>query len=332
MKPYFTVGAANDIGVGPAIVWSGFPTAGSKLQLAGTWSAIDRRRVRFSEVIGDRRPVGFRLRGDYDYRPNRRYFGIGNETPEADRSYYLLESSSAEAELLLGASPLRQLRFGGGFSIMSPRRGYHGTPLLEDVFTPATAPFEHRTTKELWYGVDADLSALDDGRDPSQGIHGRVDLRRAAGLRTRDPDYNQWRVEGRAYLPVFAKRRVIAMRGVYSGVEPTGSTTPILPYYRLAQSEGASRFAGYQSDRFRDRQLMLARIEYRWAIIQRLSAVGLYEMGQVAPSAESFTVRGAHRSYGGGLRLGLSDEGTLRFEAAKSTEGVRVVLSLGGDF
>jgi hypothetical protein len=332
LAPYFTLGALNDIGVGPGITWVGFPTADAKLQLGGSWSASDRRHARLSETIGDRRRVGFRLRGDYDFKPNRRYYGIGNDTPDSSLSYFLLENTNLEAALHLGASPLRRLRIVAGYSSMSPRRGYNGTPRLEDVFAPATVPFEHRATRELSYGVMLDLATLDDDRDPSRGVHGRADLRRAAGLGSGDPDYYQWRAEGRAYLPVFAKRRVIAVRGVYAGVDPIGGAATDLPFYRLAMSEGATRFAGFTSERFRDRQLMLARIEYRWEVIYRMSAVALYELGEVAPRTGLFTLGAAHQSYGGGLRLGLSDEATLRFEVAKSVEGVHAVLTLGGDF
>ena len=133
------------------------------------------------------------------------------------------------------------------------------------------------------------------------------------------------------YVPVFARRRVIAVRGVYAGVDPRGGTT-VLPFYRLAQSEGTSRFAGYSSGRFRDRQLVLARIEYRWAILNRVSALALYELGQVAPRRGAFSLRGTHRSYGGGVRLGRRDKATLRFELAKSVEGLHAVLGLGSDF
>jgi hypothetical protein len=331
IKPHVSIGAVNDIGVGPAIDWNGFPTAHARLRLAGSWSGIDRRRVRVIESIGERRPVGFRLRADYDYKPNRRYYGIGNGTPKTDLSYFLLENANVEGAFLVGAAPLKQLRVIGGYSSMSPGRGDHGQPLLEEVFGTAGAPFEHRNTQEIWFGMSADLAALDDGRDPSRGVHGRVDLRRAAGLGSGDPDYYQWRVEGRGYVPVFAKRRVIAVRGVYAGVDPIGGTT-VLPFYRLVQSDGATRFAGYSAERFRDRQLVLARIEYRWEILYRMSAIALYELGEVAPRMGAFSLGDVHKSYGGGLRLGLSDEATLRFEAAKSDEGLHAVIALGGDF
>jgi hypothetical protein len=330
--PYVTPSALTDIGVGPAMTWVGFPTTNARLHLAGSWSAIDHRHAHLNEVIGYGRPVGFRLRADYEDKPNRRYYGIGNETPVSDLSYFQLESTNAEAALLLGGSPLRQLRLVGGYSSMSARRGAHGTPLLEDVFSPADAPFEHGTTRELWYGVAADFAALDDERDPSRGVHGRLDLRRATGLRSGDPDYYQWQVEGRAYVPVFAKRRVIAVRGVYAGVDRSDGATTILPFYDLAKSEDASRFAGYDSERFRDRQLIHARIEYRWEILHQVSVLVLYDLGEVAPRAGLFSLGDAHESYGGGLRLGRSNESTLRLEVAKSVEGLHAVLLLGGDF
>jgi hypothetical protein len=325
--PEVIFGDIDGFSIGAAISWVGFPTDDARLRLGGTLSRQDRRRVRFRGAIADRRPVSLRLRADYDYKPNRVYYGIGNDTPESDRSFYRLESSNAEVTLLLGASPLRQLRIVSGYSGMSPGRGYFGSPQLEDVFA---APYERRTTKELVYGVTADFAELDDERDPSRGAHARLDLRRATGLRPVDPDYYQWRVEGRAYVPVFAKHRVLAVRGVYAGIEPTGAS--ILPFYRLARSGGVDHFAGFTNERFRDRQLMFTRIEYRWAILPRVSALALYELSEVAPQAGSFRLADAHTAYGGGLRLGVSDVRTLRVELAKSVEGLNVVLSLGSDF
>ena len=331
ITPSFSIGGLNDIGIGPAITWLGFPTAAARLNLSGTWSAIDHRRARFSELIGERRAVGFRVLANYERKPDRRYYGIGNDAKSADLSYFLLESSSAEAALLLGASPPRQLRIDGGFSSMSPRRASHGMPPLEDVFSPALVPFELQATRELWYGVAGNLAALDDGATPSRGVDGRFDVRRAAGMRAGDPDYDQWRLDGRAYIPVFAKRRVIAIRCVYAGVNPRPATAT-LPYYRLAISEDGSRFAGYSSERFRDRQLLHARIEYRWRVFHQVSALALYDLGEVARRTGEFRLTSAHKSYGGGLRLGRSDQAALRLEVAKSVEGLHASLSLGSDF
>ncbi|MEO5988068.1 MAG: BamA/TamA family outer membrane protein [Candidatus Eisenbacteria bacterium] len=332
VAPHIALGSLTDTGIGPAISWQGFPTADSKLDLSGSWTLHDRRRVRLTERIGTGRPVGLLMRADYDYKPNRRFYGIGNETLQSDASYFLFERTNADVAVHLGGSPMRQLRIGGGYSHMSPRRGYHGTPQLEDVFAPASVPYSHQATSAVWYGVSADLAAVDEGRDPSRGAHARGELRRAAGLGSGDPDYDQWELEGRAYIPVFAKRRVIALRLVHSGVEPRSRGSAPLPFYVLAQSQGSTRFAGFTSERFRDRQLILARMEYRWAILYRMSALALYERSQVAPRASAFRLRDSHEAYGGGLRLGLTDASAIRLELAHSTEGLHAMVSLGGDF
>ncbi len=330
LSPYVTPTAANDIGLGVAMTWPGLPTSDSRLFAAVAWSLNDRRRATFSETIGERRPVGFQLRADYDFKPNRRFYGIGNETRETDVSYFLLSGTGVEAALRLGGSPLRQLRIASGYSTLRPGTGYHGEPHLAEVFPPASAPYAQQTTEDIWYGVAGDFATLDDARDPSLGFHLRADVRRVDLVRSGDPDYSQWRVEGRAYLPVFAKRRVMVVRGVYTGVDPGGDAS--LPIYRLPRSEGTTQFAGFASERFRDRQLMVARFEYRWLILFRLSALALYELGEVAPSAGAFTGAGVHVSYGGGLRFALSAQSVVRFELANSVEGLHAVVALGSDF
>jgi hypothetical protein len=329
--PAFSLGAVNDIGVGPALSWSGTAATHARFQMAGTWSAIDHRRAHASLTLGDRQPVGLRLRAVHNDEPNQRYYGIGNAS-DARLSYYRLASTEANATVLLGGSPLRQLRIGGGWSGMNPGRGTHATPLLGNIFTPAAAPFGLQGTRDLWYGLAGDLAALDDARNPSRGVHGRFDVRRASGVAARDPGYDQWSLEGRAYVPVFAKRRVIALRAVYAGVDPAGGASAPMPLYRLAQSEGASRFAGYSSGRFRDLQLVHARAEYRWEIFHGASALALYDMGEVQHRTGLFRLADAHASWGGGLRFGMSESATLRAELANSVEGLHAVLVLGGDF
>ena len=77
---------------------------------------------------------------------------------------------------------------------------------------------------------------------------------------------------------------------------------------------------------------MLARVEYRWPLLRAIDVLGLYELGEVAPNAGSFTLRAAHVSFGGGLRAGISDDAALRFELASSDEGLHAYFGVGSDF
>jgi len=69
LGPWVVASGLDDIGIGPAIRWDGFPTGDSKLLLAASWSTNDRRRVRFRETLGASRPVAFVLHADYDQKP-----------------------------------------------------------------------------------------------------------------------------------------------------------------------------------------------------------------------------------------------------------------------
>jgi hypothetical protein len=331
ISPLLDVGAVNDIALGADVTWQNFLFANDKLDASASWSTFDGRVARLSETLGYERPLSLRLGIDYRHNVNRKYYGIGNDTPPSDISYFKLATTNAEAAILIGGSRLRQARLVGGYSSMTPGTGSHGSPLLEDVFTPAEAPFAQETTQEYWLGVAGDYTAIDDDRDPSSGVDLRGDLRRAYGVRSSDPDYYQWRVEARTYARLFAKRRVIALRTVYAGIDPQGNTT-ILPFYRLSESRGDTHFAAYSSERFRDQQLLLGRIEYRWPIISRLNVFGLYELGEVAPRTGAFTLTDAHVSYGGGLRYGVGARSAVRMELASGSEGLHLVLGLGSDF
>ena len=87
VAPLVGIGAVNDVSLGVAATWIDSPVASSNLTLAGSWSTFDGRNVRFSgcSATSDR---CFRLGADYDYKPNRVYYGIGNNTQAANRSLF----------------------------------------------------------------------------------------------------------------------------------------------------------------------------------------------------------------------------------------------------
>lgn len=324
VAPTVNISGLNDIGFGPAVTWSG-PRATARF--SATWSTLDRRKATLNAITSGRR-IGWALHASYERKPNKRFYGLGPGSREEDRSHYLLEAEGAEVNALLGRDLLRQTRVIAGFSSMSPGKAYNTHPLIEDVFTAEQAPGRDQATYEWYAGVGGDYARLDDARDPAAGWHGRFDLRRELGMRAQDPDFDQWLLEARGYLPVGAKRRVFAARAVYAGVEPRSGT---LPFYRLLTSDGPLRLAGYASERFRDEQLVLGRLEYRWAILQRLNALLLMERAAVAPRLGAFAGAG-HTAYGGGLRLGVGPLAAVRAEAARGTEGWDAVIFLGSDW
>lgn len=297
-----------------------------------TWSFNDHRRASIEQRFGEPTVfLGFGLDGSYSYRPNLRFYGIGNSSDRDRRAIFLEEEGRAGGFMRIGTEPLRQVRILAGYSKIGIGRGYNGSPVVEDEFSASDSiPFFRRGSSVVEYGVAGDLALLDDLHDPSVGLHGRGDLRRVHGVSTSELEYIRWHLEGRAYMPVFASRRVIALRGVYQGVDPRDNNEPI-PYYRLPQSARETRFTAYKTGRFRDRQLLLAHAEYRWVVWESLWAVALAQWGAVAPNEDGFRLDDGHESYGLGLRY-ASKKGTYRLEVADGAEGIAAHFDFRGDF
>jgi hypothetical protein len=339
LVPWLGVRAAPVFGIsgtaGPSagVAIQGRSGLSARATLVGTWSTKDTRRIRLRAAITEpEMPVGVELYGAYDYRPNRRFYGLGNES-SPDKTIYLSRENVGEAVVFVGKHPLRRIR--GIFSVsdIEVGSGYRDAPRAQDVFSPGEVPFLTDGSDVLSFGGGGDLALLDDVEQPSLGLHIRGEARRFESIDQNNLHYLYWFTEGRAYLPVLASRRVIALRYVYEGVDPRGDSDPV-PFYRLPATRDDARFAAYRSHRFSDRQLMLGHAEYRWIILPQYNvwAHVMGQLGGVASTREEFTLRDAHRSIGGGLRTRIGPTTTARLEIADGDEGTRIYLDLKGDF
>lgn len=333
LSPAFSYSGAAGPGAGLSVASAGHLGANSRFSATGTWSLRDNRRLRARATLGEgASAIGIGIEGLYDYRPNRRFYGIGNDAPH-ERTIYLRRDDVLEGWVFAGRTPEQRLRALAGFSDIKIGHGYNGagSEHAADVFTPAEVPFLQRSSRAVYVGAAGDYARVDRIRDPSRGIHLRADGRRMNGIRGYDETYDAWRLEARGYLPVFASRRVIALRSVLRGVDPRGGSDPI-PFYRLPESSDQDRFSAYSSGRFRDRRLLLVHAEYRWVLWERVWAVALAQRSIVAGSTGSIRYADMHESYGGGFRYRLSDARTARLEIAKGADGMNVYLDLKGDF
>ncbi len=310
-----------------------FAGPGSKATLKATWSLSDTRKLKFRSYVGEGVSyVGAGLEALYERKPNRTFYGIGNSSP-SDETFFLRRTELASVYAFVGRNRLRRVRATLGISDMDIGPGYNGAPgnaRTADVFNPTTAPFLAQGTRLWWYGASADIAALDDSLAPSSGIHFRPDIKRYQSNDGTGVRYDQWRLEARGYVPVFARRRVLVGRVVYEGVDRRGASAPI-PYYRLPESAEMDHFAAYPSGRFRDLRLAIGRVEYRWEIERPISAFLLGELGEVATTASQLSLRAAHPSLGGGLRAKLG-QGVGRFEIAHGHEGFAFRIDLGAGF
>ena len=317
---------------GATVTEGEFAGPGSKAKLSATYALNDSRKLKLKTYVGEHgtSPVGLALDAIYDRRPNRSFFGIGNGVSN-DKTHYMRRASIATLYAFTGHNHLRRLRVGVGISDMNAGPGYNGSPRAVDRFTETEVPYL-TSPSALWsYGASAELGAMDDSLQPSLGFHFKPDVKRYTSTDGSDLAFDTWRLETRGYLPVFAKRRVLAAKLVYEGLDPRSGSGPI-PFYRLPETVDSDIFPGYASGRFRDRRLALGQVEYRWEIETPIWAFLLGSMGEVAPSSGALTLRSAHPALGGGLRAKIGDFQAARFEAARGHDGFVFQADLTAEF
>ncbi len=332
IRPAVLYAGESDPAFGIRVVSVLDPAHQTQWSTAGSWSLRDSRKAQLAYrrgTVDDR--WGVLAITNYNYRPFRSYYGVGNSTSKADKSIYLDEVGVADVALRLGRVG-RSLQLLGGYDVTSARRGYNGSsPGVLEVFSPAEAPGIDDASQAFSYGLGGDLALVADRSDPTSGVHGRFEARKVNAQGGGDFNLWQFKLEARGYVPVASKRRVIALRALHHSVDPVRDDA-VIPFYRLPEAAGLTNFAGFSSHRFVDRHLVLAHAEYRWLIADRLWALGLAEVGEVASSASRLRMSDVHESYGGGLRYALREGAVARLQVATGTDGFRAAVTLNGDF
>ncbi len=341
-----TLGRARPgFSVGPSFSYSGGAGVGFGLRTVsvlnerhaarwaadGTWSVHDERKARVAfnwGAVGE--PLGFDILTRYDLMPNRRFYGVGNTSREADRGIYLSERSTVDIAVRFG--PLvHQLRLVAGLENVGARRGYNGSPAVLDQPALAQTAGMLQHSELISLGAGCNLAALDNLRDPSRGVEGRIDVRQVHVLESGGFDFWRYRFEARAYVPVFSARRVFAIRALQHSVAPLNDSAT-LPFYVLPESEGEAHFAAYSGHRFTDRHLMLVHTEYRWLVWDRLWVFGLAEFGEVASRSDRLRLDAMHASRGGGLRFAFTPASVIRLQMAHGSEDLAAYAMLNEDF
>jgi hypothetical protein len=152
--------------------------------------------------------------------------------------------------------------------------------------------------------------------------------------------YNDWkggqdsfrRVEltGQQLIPTHGERGVIDLS---ARAWLTQSSDVLgVPFYLMPTLGGGDLLKAYPSYRFRDRNALLLKSEYRWAVHKMVDIAGVYEAGKVASKVSGLKLENMAHSVAIGLR-GHTDKASLfRADLAYGSEGLgfRIGFSSGG--
>jgi len=233
------------------------------------------------------------------------YFGLGNDSVQANRSGYRLDETD-----VIGYATLRPTdwfsvngRFGWIHQAeLSTMTGWSVPyPNTSQLFTDRTAPGLAQQPAFL----HGDLSVAADTRNypghPTSGGLYRATFATYADRNYGKYSFERYEVEAAQFLPIVEDNWVIALRGwaVFSQTS-SGNT---VPFYLLPSLGGKNTLRGYYDFRFRDRDMEVFNAESRWGLFTHLDAAVFVDAGKVAPQARDLDFSHFKTSYGVGLRV-----------------------------
>ncbi|MBU1882155.1 outer membrane protein assembly factor [bacterium] len=255
------------------------------------------------------------------------FYGIGIDTQFDDESTYTKEQTFAEATFGYHPAGNFKLECRFGTEFVNTMRG------LEEGMPSTTTLYDSQTLPGLCDQVElfhTMLGMVVDTRDrpgnPTKGFDAEV----SGGFFTEVGDdrfgYWQFNFDATRYVHLFYER-VLAVRIAAQRNDPLEDRG--IPFYNLAELGEHETIRGFKRGRYRDRDMLLGSLEYRWPIWRSWDDYGVDflifgDVGQVTPDLlEEFEVDNFKPGIGGGIRFWGEEALILRLEAGHSEDGWR---------
>jgi len=216
---------------------------------------------------------GIEAAGFYSRLPDEDFFGIGNNASKGDETNYLHEESNFKIALI--SMPSKEVQFSAGL-------GYSNVNIKEgrDRNHPSTNTFSKFQEVPGLLGTEMWSLRFNFYRDtrnatghPTKGGEEYLAYEFANEISGDTLGYRKYTLDVRRYFHLFYDR-VIAVR---MRVEITDNLqNKRIPFYQLAGLGGPNSLRGYRPVRFRDKDLILAGVEYRWPVHSMAIAYGFF--------------------------------------------------------
>jgi outer membrane protein assembly factor BamA len=274
----------------------------------------------------------FEIKGRTEYRDltSLRFFGIGNDTSKDDRSTYLLNDRNAFAHLWI--NPRGLLSFGAQVGWYSAEAGPgDADQSAETVFDATELPgFGVPRTDFAVTGGWVEFDIRDKWAQPPVGIEARFTSLRYEDIDTNMFDFTRLIADIKGYIPLGYRSRIVAIR-FRTSLSDRDSGSDV-PFYLMETLGGAKTIRGFDEFRFRDKRNLLFQVEYRWEVWAYIDMTVFADAGKVFADMDDFNFKDLHTGYGFGLRIHTPGGWRLRFDLARSTDGIKFHVSSGPSF
>ncbi len=247
-----------------------------------------------------------------------RFYGIGNDTPDAGTEEYTANTRGAMFNLQF--PPLifiKASRSKTGFLYDYQHyaiKDYLDNPYLLSMKIPGQQGGILSGAGFIWSWDNRNSIFY-----PTSGGYHQVTALFYSKELGSDYNFNRYKVDIRQYFTLEASH-IVAVQ-LYASFIPQDA-----PFYALSKLGGQQIMRGYYEGRFRDKNLMAGQVEYRSPFWRRLGFVAFAGLGEVSNKISRFEMRTVKYSMGIGLRFLLAPEEKVNLRAdlgiGKHTRGI----------
>lgn len=310
-------------GVGLKYYFNDFLGKGSRVTINAKYGFIDNRQkhyLRFQDIALGKGIVSTLL-FQYRYLTHESFFGIGPDTDQNAESTFSLEKTTAEASLAYRFNENASIRTYYQFEQNNVFAGYEEqVPVLTDVPADSLPGLQTR----LKTGTAGFKFELDSRDVPGRARRGwQIEVTGSLANQFGGDRFRYWSFSAdvKRVVHLFYSRTMV-LRVMAQRVRPFSGKS--VPFYQLSELGQRESIRGFTRGRFRDSDLLLASVEYRYPIWHYFDAVLFCDAGQVSPDiTDSFSLNKFKFAFGGGIRVHSSTGLALKLEIGVSNERTR---------
>ena len=308
------------VAVGPAI--SQTFANGGYAQLKGVYSI---RRFRLLQARYDtqrfwrgRALLSSRVR--WQDAPKLPLYGLGSDSP-ALRAKYDERKTSLNTALTMRLSPMFEIAAGAGVE----RYALSGGSIDSEDESLAAIPSVAGLAEHLWFLHTFVSAALNTHPGTYSRSGTEVDLALHDYRDRHDGAFSFARLEaGARRLVPFSSRSGVEL-SARTWISATASGRSV-PFFLMPTLGGGGTLEAFDLYRFRDRDAILLKGEYRRAVHDMIDVAAFYEAGTVAPAPRAFSLRRAAQSAGAGVIVHTPAAEVMRLDIAFGREGAGIAI------
>lgn len=290
-------------------------------------------RVDFSlpYLFDQRFEVG--IEASYQKNPQEDFYGLGFSTHREDRVNFSYETPEFQGRVIL--KPVEWfntgVRIGKQTNVEIGRGTDRRFPSIEERFSPLDAPGLTEAPDYTYTDLFATLDTRDQPGNARSGSYVGLQWRRYDDSDFNRYSFDDFTLDAHQFLPIFDKKRVVAVR--FQLQTTTAGSGDEVPFYMRPTLGGSDTLRSAADFRFRDRNMAVLNVEYRWEAFSGMDMALFSDFGSVAPRLADLEFAEVRGAYGIGMRFNTYKAVFLRLDvAAGGSEGIRTFLKFSKAF